>query len=130
MSPRVQIIRDSDATVNQFLLSDITKEDAALLGPLLDLARNQAIGINDGNIESLYRLSGSLGNSELTAAMFDFHFRGESLSLSNAIERIGQKRRLGLERNVDSEFLAKNLFRFSRDQLLRLAAEVSKPISG
>jgi hypothetical protein len=123
LSPLAHQLLIADSTIDCLILPAISADDAALFSSLLDFGSWRPLEIRDDNMEGFYRLSESLGNAEIARHIFDVEFGREPLSLSNAVGRMVQKRRLGVDAKDEQELLASNFFKIGLSDWRNATAE-------
>jgi hypothetical protein len=115
LSPLAHQLLFIDSTVDALTMSDISEDDAALFEKLKDFGSGHRLDIGGDKMPGLCRLTESLGNFDIAKMLFEFELGCEPLSLSNAVNRMILKRRLGVDGSEEHEFLASNFFKISID---------------
>jgi hypothetical protein len=103
ISPRIAALILSDPTVDEF---SIAGGDAQTLEILHKLIFGESVVITEGNVGLLTALSENLGNVELSELVMKFVDQSEELSVSNAVSRLKQKMKLGVDIARELELLA------------------------
>jgi hypothetical protein len=123
MSPLAHQLLVADSTVDQFHVSNISDNETCLFTELKDFYTGQNVEVKSDKIEIYYRVLESIGNIDVAKAILDIEFGCDPLSVSNAVNRLGKKRRLCVDYSVEEEFIASKFFQFSSDSLNQLKCE-------
>jgi hypothetical protein len=113
LSPLAHQLLVIDSTVDALTVSDMSEDDVALFEKLKDFGSGHRLDIRGDKMSGLYRLTESLGNFEIAKVLFEFEVGCEPLSLSNGVNRMILKRRLGVDGSEEQEFLTLNFFKIS-----------------